>query len=162
MLCFGLGELLDRWGFYPEALGSFGTKILLQLKPTLPNIVIFGLSFTGLHTLIKMFRFPLQPIQDLMIYPFGPSVLANTRSPLQSMWDPPIHPLWGPNVLVVTLVWCPSPLGLSLLADTLFGFDTICNNPSLRLADIVLFGLSLMGFPSRFQNASARKRFSHP
>ena len=30
------------------------------------------------------------------------------------------------------------------------GSDTICNSQNPPLADIVLFGLSLLGFPSRF------------
>ena len=42
------------------------------------------------------------------------------------------------------------------------GSNTICNDPNPPLADIVLFSLSLLGFPSRLSNSSARKRFPHP
>ena len=38
----------------------------------------------------------------------------------------------------------------------------LCNRPSPLLADIVLFELSLMGFPTRFLNTFARVRFPHP
>ena len=46
----------------------------------------------------------------------------------------------------------PLPLGASVLASTpsVSGSNTICNSSSPPLADIVLFGLSLLGFPSRF------------
>ena len=40
--------------------------------------------------------------------PSGPSVLADTRSHLQSMWDPPIHFLWDPtSFLAYCLVSTP-------------------------------------------------------
>ena len=48
-----------------------------------------------------MFRFPPQPMWDLTIHPSsGPSVLADTRSLLQSMWDSSIHPPSGPASLL--------------------------------------------------------------
>ena len=50
----------------------------------------------------------------------------------------------------------------SLTHCSMSGFDTICNSLRQPLADIVLFGLSLPGFPLRFWNASAKKRFPHP
>ena len=37
-----------------------------------------------------------------------------------------------------------------------------CNGPSSSLANIVFFGLSLLGFPLRFLNAFVRERFPHP
>ena len=66
----------------------------------------------------------------LTIHPsFKSNVIANTRSFLQSMWDPTKStPLRGPT---------------SLLAHSLvFGFNTICNSPSPLLANIILIGLS--------------------
>ena len=57
-------------------------------------------------------------------------------SPLQSMWYLTIHPLGGP---------------MSLLAHRpVSNSDIICNSLSPPLADIILFGLSLPGFLSRF------------
>ena len=38
----------------------------------------------------------------------------------------------------------------------------LCNGSSTPLADIVLFGFSLSGFPSRFLTVSVGERFSHP
>ena len=75
---------------------------------------------------------------NLTIYiPLGPSVLASTRSLLQSMWNPPIHPP------AHRLVSTPLRGSASSLAHRLvFGSDTICNGPSQPLADMVLFGLS--------------------
>ena len=43
--------------------------------------------------------------------------------------------------------WCPPPL---VLSSAVSSSDTICNSPSPPLVDIVLFGLSLSDFPSRF------------
>ena len=84
--------------------------------------------------------------------PYEPSVLADTRSLLQLMWDPPIHPLRSPTFLLAhRLVSIPLWGSASSLTYRLvFGSDNICNSPSPSLADIVLFGLSLSGFPSRF------------
>ena len=64
--------------------------------------------------------------------PSGSNVLAGTCSSLQSMWDLIIHP--------------PSSLVSSLAHRLVSGSDTICNNPSPPLVDIVLFGLSLKVF----------------
>ena len=50
------------------------------------------------------------------------------------MWDLTIHPLGG--------------LASSLTHRSVTGSDTICNSPSPPLANIVLFGLSLLGFKS--------------
>ena len=108
--------------------------------------------------------------------PFGPNVLTGTPSrvypPLgnifcslpQPMWDITIHDVPSPTNVGH---YNPPPLALtSLLAHhlvstplwgtakrlahrSMFGSDTICNNPNPPLGDIVLFGLSLSGFPSR-------------
>ena len=82
---------------------------------------------------------PPQLMWDITIHPpSGPSVLTGTLSFLRSMWDcPQIHP--------------PPHLGpVSLLAHrSVFGSDTIYNTPDPPLADIVLFGLSLLGFKTR-------------
>ena len=47
---------------------------------------------------------------------------------------------------------CPPPSSLNLLAGTSpgAGSDTICNDPSSPLADIVFFGFSFLVFPSVF------------
>ena len=68
--------------------------------------------------------------------PLEPNVLASTRSLLQSMWDSPIHPPSGPNVLAGTPLCVHSfPGSASLLAHLpISGSDTICNNPSSPLA----------------------------
>ena len=112
-----------------------------------------------------MLRFPLQPMWDLTIHPpSGPTVLPGTRSLLQPMWDPSIHPPSGPSVFAGTPSRVhPSWGSVSLLAHSLvFATNTICNSLSSPLADIVLNGLSFLGFPSRFLNVFARERFPHP
>ena len=75
--------------------------------------------------------------------PSGASVLAGTLSFLQSMWDhPQIHPLWGPvSLLAHRLVFMETTRRLAHRPVSNSG--TICNS-----SDIVLFGLSLSGFPS--------------
>ena len=82
----------------------------------------------------------------------GPSVLASTRSFLQSMWDPhQIHPLRSQRPYWHTASCLPLRGTTSSLAHCpVFGSDTICNGLGPLLADIVLFGLSFSGFPSRF------------
>ena len=87
---------------------------------------------------------------DLTIHPpSGPSVLAGTRSFLQSMWDPhQIHPLRGPTSLlahhlVSTPLWGTAS---SLTHHPVSGSDTNCNDSGPQLADIVLFGLPLKVF----------------
>ena len=72
--------------------------------------------------------------------PLGPSILTGI--------PPRVYPLWG---TVSSLAHSP-----------VSGFDTICNGLDPPLADIVLFGLSLSGFPSRLKNVSGRERFPHP
>ena len=95
----------------------------------------------------------VHPLWGIPIHPrLGLSVLADIRSLLQLMWDPPIHPPSGPNVL--SDIWsCVHPLwslASSLTHRPVFDYDTICNSTSPLLAHIVVFGLSLLGFPSRF------------
>ena len=84
--------------------------------------------------------------------PFGASVLAGTHSILQSMWDHyQIHPLWGQHPYWHTASCLPpfreQRKGWHIIRClTLIPFVTTLNPP---LADIVLFGLSLSGFPLR-------------
>ena len=55
----------------------------------------------GFHTLIKNTLFPVSTdIGSHNPPPLGPNVLADTHSPLQSMWDPPIHHPSGPAFLL--------------------------------------------------------------
>ena len=80
------------------------------------------------------------------------------------MWDPPNPPPLRPSVLVSTppRVHLPQGSASSLAHCPMSGSDTICNGPSPPLADIILFGLSLSGFSSSFENAYARERVPHP
>ena len=85
--------------------------------------------------------------------PSGPSVLADTLSFLQSMWDRPKSIPFGASILIgipprVYLLWGTTrrPTHRSVSS-----FDTICNSQDSSLADIFLFGLSLLGFPSSFK-----------
>ena len=94
-----------------------------------------------------MFRSPPQLMWDLTIY--LPSVLWVLVALVPFPNPPPFgaqHPCWH-------IASCQPPVwGLaSLLAHRpVSGSDTICNGPNSPLADIVLFGSSLSGFPSRF------------
>ena len=112
-----------------------------------------GLLGEGFHTLINggLFSSPTN-VGHHNPLPFGPSVLAGTLSFLQSMWDrSQIHPLWGPaSLLAHSLVSTPLRRTAKRLAHRpVSGSDTICNGPDPPLVDIVLFGLSLSGFPLR-------------
>ena len=106
----------------------------------------------GFHTLIKnaLFSSPTD-VGSHDPPPSEPNVLTDTHSSLQSMWDPPIHPLQGPASLRAhQLVSTPlrgSPS--SLTHRPMSGSDTIYNNSSSPLAYIVLFGLFLSDFPSK-------------
>ena len=71
--------------------------------------------------------------------PSGSSVLASTL--------PRVHPLQG---LASILSHCP-----------VLGSDTICNSPSPALADIVLIGLSLSGFPLKIFKTRLLRRDFH-
>ena len=106
---------------------------------------------------------------DLTFHPPSrPSVLVGTRSLLQSMWDPPIHLLRGPSSLLAHRLMSTPFQGSasSLTHRPVFNSDTICNSPSLPLADIVLglplkvFKMPLLGrgFHTLINNAS----FSSP
>ena len=78
-----------------------------------------------LHTFIKNVLFPYPTNVSL-----GPSVLTDTRSSLQSMWDFTIHSPSGPNVFVDT----PSgvhPFGAQCL-HWHTASDTICKSLSPR------------------------------
>ena len=76
---------------------------------------------------------------------------------------PPNPPPLGPNVLTGTPPRVNPLRGTArrLAHRPMSGSNTICNDPNPPLANIVLFGLSLSGFPSRLENASIRGRFSH-
>ena len=103
----------------------------------------------GFHTLIKNdLFFSLIDVRFHKSSPSGPSVLTDTRSLLQSMWDPPIHSSSRPSVLAgpppcsTPLQGSTSSLGHRPVSDS----DTNYNGPSPRLANIVLFGLFLEVF----------------
>ena len=70
------------------------------------------------------------------------------RSPPQSMWDITIRPLRGPASLLAHSLMSMPHWGstFSMTHRLVSGSDSICNSPSLPLADIVLFGLSLKNF----------------
>jgi len=129
--------------------------------PNLPlaDIVIFRafsqgfktrLLGEGFHTLIK---------DDLVSSPTnvghhnpphsGPSVLAGTRSFIQSTWDhPQIHPPLGSSILTSTppRVYLLRRTARRLAHRLVTGSDTICNDPDSPLADIVLFRAFPQGF----------------
>ena len=92
---------------------------------------------------------------DLTIHPLHGSA-SHWHSFLSSMWDLTIHPL---RSLASSLAHrsVSTPFGASNVC-----FGTICNSSSLPLADMVIFGFFLSGFPSKVYNASAGERFSHP
>ena len=82
--------------------------------------------------------------------PLGASVLAGTRSSLQSMWDLTIHPPSEPSVFVGTL---PSvhPLGAQRPRwHTARCLVLIPHNSSPPLADIVLFEVLFWASPQNF------------
>ena len=82
----------------------------------------------------------------------GSSVLAGIRFLLQSMWDLSNPPIWGStSLLAYCLVLTPLRGSASLLTHRpMCGSDIIYNSLSPPLANIVLFGLSFLCFPSRF------------
>ena len=119
------------------------------------SLKVFKMRLLGrnFHTLIKGISCPPNRCGISQSTPSGLNVLVGTRSFLQLMWDPyQIHSLRGlasllAHRLVSTLFrGTTSPLTHHMVFDS----DTICNGPSSPLADIILFGLSLSGFPSRF------------
>ena len=92
------------------------------------------------------------------------------RSPPQQMWDFTIHPFQGPAsslALMSTKQRNSKHLFMSIRpfeqgnSQSMY-YIVACYGLSPPLADIVLFELSLSGFPSRLYNTSARERFPHP
>ena len=129
-----------------------------EVQPT-ANRVLFGFFLSsfpsrffktrllgrGFHTLIKNVSFSSPT--DMGSHnppPLGPLIpFSNQCGTL-----PPIHPLQGPvSLLAHRLVSTPLS-GLSLFAGTSPVSGSDC--PSPPLLDIVLFELSLSGFPLRF------------
>ena len=139
-------ELLECLIFIRSNLRVFPFGLPLKVFKT----CLLGRSF---HTLIKNFSFS-SPINvgSHNPTPAGPNVLANTRSLFQLMWDSPVHPPSGFNVLTGTpsRVHLFRGLASSLTHCPVSGSDTICMSLSPPLADIVLFGLFFSGFHSRF------------
>ncbi|KAG7016972.1 hypothetical protein SDJN02_22083, partial [Cucurbita argyrosperma subsp. argyrosperma] len=123
------------------------TVLVRAMGPSLfPSFAYCGFKQTQvikmrLHTLIK----------NALFSSLSQSTPICTSSLLQSMWDPPTHSPSGPSVLAGTPPCVhPTQGSVSSLAHChVFGSDTICNSPSPPLADIVLFGLSLLGFSSK-------------
>ena len=96
--------------------------------------------------------------------PSGLNLLADTHSLLQSMWDSPIHPFQGiASLLAHHLMSTPLRGSTSSLAHRpMSGIDTICNGPNPPLTDVVLFGLSLSGFPSSILKRVCWREVSTP
>ena len=112
-------------------------------------------------------RSPLQSMWDLTILPH-PHFKAQRPcwhsfpSPINVGSHNPPPPLRGPTSLLA-LIPLSNRCGISQSTPPPFGAqrprwhtvwcfdsDTICSSPSPPLADIILFKLSLPGFPSRF------------
>ena len=141
---------------------SFQVSYCNGLSPPLADFVLFGLPLKvfkirllgrGFHTFIKNASFSFATDVGSHNPPsLRPSVLACTLFLLPSMWDLQSIPLWGPaSLLAHCLVSTPLRGSASSLTHRLVsGFDPIYNSPSPPLVDIILFGLSLSGFPSRF------------
>ena len=113
-----------------------------------------------------MFCYPPQPTWDITIHLHSrpASSLALFLSSNRCGTATKSTPLRGPTSLLAHrfvstfLRWTARKLAHRPVS----GSDTICNGPDPPLANIVLFGLSLSGFPSRHENASAREKFLHP
>ena len=104
-------------------------------SPPLADIVLFGLSFRVFPPSARE-RFP-HPYKGCFI------LVPNQCGILQST---PLRGLAFSLALV-----CPPPLVLSLATHRpVSGFDTICNRPNPPLADLVLFGLSLLSSSQGF------------
>ena len=142
-------------------LWAFPFEILLKVfkmrllgRGFLLKVFKMRLLGRGFHTLIKNVSFS----SPTDVGSHNPPRFAAQRSRWHSFLSPidvgPLDPPpLGPCVLPRTPPGVHLHSGLSLLASTSPGadFDTICNSPSPPLADIVLFGLSLLGFPTRFK-----------
>ena len=96
--------------------------------------------------------------------PSGPSILAGTPPcvyPLRGTTSPPNPPPRGQRPCWHTTSCLPLRGTASSMAHCqVSGYNPNCNSPSPPLADIVFFEISLLDFPSRFSNVSARERFS--
>ena len=96
----------------------------------------------GFHTLTNgsLFSSPTN-VRHHNPPPFGASVLADTLSFLPSMWDrPQIHPPLGPSILTGTSPRVYPLWGIArrLAYRPMSGSDTICNDPDLPLAVMVV------------------------
>ena len=92
-----------------------------------PSLLLVDIVFIGLQ--LKVFK------TRLLGRGFH-TLISNALFPyLQPMWDLAIHPLVSPTS--------------SLAHHPMSGSDTICNSPSLPLADIVFFVLPLKVFKMR-------------
>ena len=117
-------------------------KILFSSLPLLLGLFL-PLITTQAH------RYTVSRYCPLMTFSFE-LPLTDTRSFLQSIWDRhQIHLHLGPmSLLAHRLVFIPFWGTARRLAHRpVSGSNTICNNPDPLLADIVLFELSLSGFP---------------
>ena len=139
-----------------------GSKCVNDPDPPLIDIVLFGLSFSGVkthllgegfHTLINggLFSSPTN------VGHHNPPTFEAQRPRCHSFLPPinvglpPNPPPLGPSVLTCTPSCVYPSLRNSEKADTssMSSSDTICNDLNPPLTDIVLFGLFLSGFPSR-------------
>ena len=135
---------------------------MAQARSHLEDFVLFGLSPQGFKNASARGRFPHPYKECFFLLPNRCGISQSTplRGPASSLALVPFFNQCGiPN---------PPPFGASVLAGTLprvytlrgsasslahcpvSGSDTICDSPSPPLADIILFGLSLLGFPSSF------------
>ena len=94
---------------------------------------------------------------------FGASILVNTRPSSNRCGTPQSTPL---RIPVSLLAHCLVSTPLRGLASSLAHYpkpcsDTICNGSNPPLADIVFFGLSLLGFLSRFLKTRLLGRVFH-
>ena len=115
----------------------------------------------GFHTLIKNVSFSSPT--DVGSHNPPPSKLndfAGIRSFLQSMWDPQSTPLRDPTSLLAHHLMSGSASSLAYQLE--IGSDTIGNSSSPPLTNIVLFGLSLSDFPSRFSSQPMWDLTIHP
>ena len=140
------------------------------LSPPLTDIVLSGFSLLSFPSKFLKWIFPFGFPLKIFLNAYGEKFphpykkcfvsLSNrfgisqstcpveTRFPLQLMWNLLIHLLWG---LASLLAHRPvsTPLrgsAFSLAHRPVAGSDTICNSPSISLANIVLFGLSFSDF----------------
>ena len=132
------GAQRPRWGFKTRLLGEgFHTLINGGLFSSPTNVEHhnpppFGAQRPRWHSFLPPIDVEPPPNPP----PLGPSVLTGT--------PPCVYPLRG---TARRLAHCP-----------VSGSDTICNDPDPPLADIVLLGLSLSGFPFRASPQSFKTR----